>query len=71
MCSICHQNPCLPRCPNAEEPKAVHMCKRCGEDIIKGDLFFRIGDEYYCEDCLEEMPVVEVLSLVGEELSIA
>ncbi len=71
MCAVCHQYPCHPRCPNAPEPKAVHVCSRCGEDIIKGDLFFRSGRKYYCEDCLEDMSVAELFSVIGEELLIA
>lgn len=40
MCEICGQNPCHPRCPNAPEPKEVHICSECLEGIYPGDRFY-------------------------------
>lgn len=50
MCEICGQNPCHPRCPNAPEPKEVHICSECLEGIYPGDRFY--------ESCLDAGTVV-------------
>ena len=42
MCEICGQNPCHPRCPNAPEPKEVHICSECLEGIYPGDRFYLV-----------------------------
>ena len=41
MCSICLQNPCHPRCPNAVR-RVRGTCDECGEELYK--------DEYYVTD---------------------
>ena len=56
MCSECHMHPCHPRCPNADEPKAMFKCKYCGEDIVEGDEYVEIdGDYYHRDDCIEDV----------------
>lgn len=40
MCVECRQVPCHPSCPNAEEPKGLYECKKCGCQIYKGDRYF-------------------------------
>ena len=41
MCSICLQNPCHPRCPNAVR-RVRGTCDECGEELYE--------DEYYRGD---------------------
>lgn len=41
MCSICLQNPCHPRCPNAVR-RVRGTCDKCGEELYE--------DEYYVTD---------------------
>ena len=53
MCEICHRSPCLPRCPNAEEPVAAKCCN-CGRDIYEGEDAFNINGDIYCEDCIND-----------------
>lgn len=53
MCEICGQNPCHPRCPNAPEPKEVHICSECLEGIYPGDRFYESCGSYVCEECLK------------------
>lgn len=55
MCEICGQNPCHPRCPNAPEPKEVHICSECLEGIYPGDRFYESCGSYVCEECLKGM----------------
>ena len=56
MCEICGQNPCHPRCPNAPEPKEVHICSECLEGIYPGDRFYESCGSYVCEECLKGIP---------------
>lgn len=53
MCEICGQDPCHPRCPNAPEPKEVHICSECLEGIYPGDRFYESCGSYVCEECLK------------------
>lgn len=55
MCEICGQDPCHPRCPNAPEPKEVHICSECLEGIYPGDRFYESCGSYVCEECLKGM----------------
>ncbi|GFI61893.1 hypothetical protein IMSAG049_01064 [Clostridiales bacterium] len=64
-CEYCHTLPHLPGCPGEPEPRAVHRCKRCKEGITEGEEFYDIDGEYYHVECLEEMTVAEILSLLG------
>lgn len=41
MCSICLQNPCHPKCPNAVR-RVRGTCDECGEELYE--------DEYYVTD---------------------
>lgn len=54
MCSICHNSPCLARCPNADEPKAVYECNYCGEGIVRGEEYVEIEDKYFHKSCIED-----------------
>lgn len=57
MCEICGQDPCHPRCPNAPEPKEVHICSECLEGIYPGDRFYESCGSYVCEECLKGITV--------------
>lgn len=65
MCSECLQTPCHPRCPNAPEPKGVTDCYRCKNPIVPGDEYATIDGVDYCESCLEDMPLSELITLTG------
>lgn len=65
MCSVCLHTPCDPRCPNASEPRAVTECIRCKGAIIPGDEYAVINRMPYCESCLEDMPLSELVTLMG------
>lgn len=56
MCDICLSSPCLPRCPNAPEPRAVYTCEECGEAIREGDEYLR--------ECIENMSALELLDIL-------
>lgn len=71
MCSICMQNPCHPRCPNAPEYKPIMRCLECGEGIYVGDKYYDTGYGGICGECMEDKTVSEILELLGERLSVA
>lgn len=52
MCSICHRIVCPSTCPNADEPKPIQVCEKCGTSLYAGDSAYNIGDHVYCEDCV-------------------
>lgn len=55
MCEICLHEPCDPRCPNADLPKVVLTCDKCGEDIYEGDEYYEdIDGECICESCMDK-----------------
>ncbi len=51
-----------------ELPMLYCRCSRCGENIFDGDAYYRIGDQTWCECCIEnakdyamvEAPVYEL-----------
>ena len=71
MCSICLTNPCHPRCPNSPEEKTRLKCKLCGGGIYEGDKYFDDGEKNICRECMEEMPLDELLKLFNEEMKTA
>jgi hypothetical protein len=71
MCSVCRQNPCSPRCPNAEEAKPVKRCCRCNDGIYEGDEYLFTVDGCICRECLESLTVEEWLELYEESLTVA
>lgn len=70
MCDICGKIPCWNGCPNAEE-KPVHICKKCRNGIYENEEYYDSPEGIICMECMEEMPVSEILSLLGDKLSIA
>lgn len=71
MCSECYQTPCNPRCPNAPEPKAVYRCKYCETDIVEGDEYVEVDDDYYHYDCLEDVAVGLLFDKLGLLIEVA
>jgi hypothetical protein len=62
--------------PNVIDPvetdmPAVTTCYRCGCPICVDDEYARIDGVDYCQECLEDMPLSELISLCGEEWMIA
>lgn len=64
MCSVCRQDPCHSRCPNASDPEPLAKCKRCGEPMYAGARHY----EGICEECLKDMSPSEWLEMFGERL---
>lgn len=69
MCYICNQSPCHPRCPNAEQAKAVHECITCNDGIFEGDHYFDSPAGPVCEWCISRMTAMEMMELTGETMS--
>ena len=63
MCSICMKCPCDPRCPNAPAPKGIDTCPCCSDEITLGEEYADIDGIKYHVDCLEDMPIRELLQL--------
>ena len=40
------------------ELKTVCKCTLCGKSIVEGDDYYKIGDENYCEKCIDTFKVV-------------
>lgn len=55
MCQYCLHNPCVPGCPNYEEPKAIHYCSICGRGIYAGDEYVANGGDYIHFECIPSM----------------
>jgi len=53
MCDICHRNPCLPRCPNADPPVEIGECANCNEYLLEGDAYYEdyAGNLFCSEEC--------------------
>lgn len=64
MCYICLNSPCLPGCPNADEPEAIFYCECCGEPIVEGDEYYEMDGYYYHEECFRDN-AVEILLEIG------
>ena len=54
MCEMCRQFPCHPQCPNAPDPPKVYTCKHCDDPIVEGEMFYKLDDDYYHEECFED-----------------
>ena len=39
--------------PEYPEPEIVAYCKKCDCELYDGDTAYKIGEDYYCEDCVE------------------
>lgn len=71
MCEICRQYPCHPRCPNAPEPEAIHICENCGEKITEGERFYNAPSGPVCEECIRNMSGADFMELIGESFDTA
>lgn len=57
MCEICRQNPCDPRCPNADTMEnIIGRCDRCGDEISANYTYWiDEADNIFCSrDCAIE-----------------
>lgn len=52
MCNECRQYPCSSRCPNAPE-HIVCNCIHCDGEIYRGETYYDIDGEPWCEDCVK------------------
>ena len=68
MCQECRCSPCLSRCPNAPEPKAIYDCGHCHEGIAEGDRCAEIKSKHYHLECLYDMGTADLLELCGIEI---
>lgn len=71
MCSECLQSPCHSRCPNAPEPKAIHICEYCGEGIVEGEEFIEYNGDYYHADCIKDMTIGDLSVIFDFRIEIA
>ena len=55
MCVLCKRFRCPSNCPNADRPKPVFVCAKCGYGLRYGDDAYRIDeDTVWCENCMLE-----------------
>lgn len=70
MCDICHQYTCPSACPNAETA-AVGVCAYCEEVIYDYEPRLRGQDgRLFHAECLESLPVSELLAVFGIETEV-
>lgn len=65
MCSVCHQTPCHPQCPNAPEPQPVYTCTHCDEPIVVGEEYYEFTGDYFHEECFEDNALAILLDNLG------
>jgi hypothetical protein len=53
LCIECLKDPCDPRCPNAEQPEVIGVCKNCNTDIYDNEeeVYEQSGVGLFC--CLD------------------
>lgn len=52
--------------------RVIHFCENCGAAICEGQRYWDAGGgDIFCEDCLNIIPVSEVLDLLGIGLTTA
>lgn len=72
MCRLCLRTPCIPQCPNAEEPHPVYYCSKCGKSIFVGNrVFISPQDDPICERCVDNMTGKELMHLLGESMEMS
>lgn len=61
MCEHCRQNPCHPRCPNADDPEIKGVCAMCGKKLRADYTYVEDNDgNVFCEeDCAIEYYGIE------------
>ena len=62
MCEICHMILCPPGCPNGEDT-SLERCPRCGMPLFEGEGTKAPDGATYCEDCISEMDILEILNI--------
>lgn len=67
MCEYCHKFPHHPRCPMAPDPPVVETCHKCKWEIRVGEDYAKIDGVAYCENCLDDMSLSELIVLCGHE----
>lgn len=70
MCDTCLHSPCLSGCPNEIVP-IIGVCKRCRNDIEYGMEYLDHDSGFICAECLDDMPLCELMSMFGYELQTA
>lgn len=69
MCSLCLRTPCVPQCPNAEEPRPIYICSECGAGIYPGEKVFIAPEKGpICKECITGMSALEMMELLGETM---
>ena len=70
MCKECEQSFCDSFCPEfsgyipgSGAPRAC--CPFCGNGIYSGDFYYLIGEEAYCEECVEALDISELAEIFG------
>ena len=67
MCELCKHFPCDFRCPNASEPLIAYYCDECGEPIYDGEIYYKIGEDFYCEECINGFKRVAEIDEIWDE----
>ena len=70
MCHICRQEPCHSGCEHADpDPYIECIWPGCGNRIRLGEEYFDDHSEtVICMECLEDMPLTDLLELYGIKL---
>lgn len=66
MCDQCLRAFCPPSCPNftgRQEKRQAIYCVLCGERLQEGEAFYRIHGFPYCELCIDNAEVDELVRI--------
>lgn len=63
MCEVCLHVPCRPGCPNQTEEEAAR-CFFCREPLYEGDAWAECSKGALCRDCMESLPLRQLLPLL-------
>ncbi len=64
MCDICQKIFCPSACPD-HLPENGPRCSDCGSLVFSGDGLSMPNGKLYCNDCISEMDITEVLQICG------
>lgn len=68
MCEYCYNSiNHHTQCPYCPEPPIVYHCDECSEPIYVGDDYYRISEDKYCVQCMDDMKCTAEVNVWEED----